>query len=312
MEQNSTIIQKDNIKNKIYTIRGIQVMLDSDLADLYQVNVKRLNEQVRRNFERFPEKFMFKLTPSEERILKSQFATSSYELDLRSQIATSKWGGKRKGSLAFTEQGVAMLSGILRSKTAIEISIKIINSFVSMRKFIKNNANLFHRIDKIETNQIEYQLDSNKKFERLFTALENNQLSKKQGIFFNGQVFDAYKFISELIRSAKKEIVIIDNYIDESVLTHLSKRNKDVKVKIYTKNITSELKLDLNKFNTQYSTNKNTIKLHKFSDSHDRFLIIDKSEIYHIGASLKDLGKKWFAFSKLDGKNVNILERLKK
>ena len=194
-----------------------------------------------------------------------------------------------------------MLSAVLHSQTAVEVSIKIMEAFVDMRKFILNNATIFQRLDNIEQKQIE----SDNKFELLFQALESNTIRPKQGIFYNGQIFDAYKFIADLIKGAEKHIILIDNYVDENILTLFSK-NQRVNVKIYTKNITKQLRLDLDKYNAQYKT----IEIKKFHKSHDRFLIIDNKTIYHIGASLKDLGKKWFAFSKININIEEIIDRL--
>ncbi|MDZ7818783.1 MAG: ORF6N domain-containing protein [Aliarcobacter sp.] len=304
--QQPTIINKENIQNKIYTIRGLQIMLDKDLAELYQVESKRLNEQVKRNIERFPSNFMFQLTQNEYDNLRSQFATSSLDDSLRSQIATLENNrGKHTKYLpyVFTEQGVAMLSAILRSKIAIDVSIQIIDTFVQMKKFISNNALLFQRLDSLEQKQYE----TNNKVNTILNALEDKSMKPKQGIFYDGEFFDAYIFVSDLIKSATKNIVLIDNYIDESVFTLLSKRDKNTTVTIYTKNITKQLQLDLSKYNSQYPK----IELRKFTSSHDRFLILDDNTVYHIGASLKDLGKKWFAFSKLDMDANEILVKLK-
>lgn len=298
---NELIIDED-IKNKIYTIRDIQVMIDRDLAKLYGVEPKRLNEQVKRNIERFPKQFRFQLTEEEYQNLRSQFATSSSNDSLRSQIVTSSHGGRRYLPYVFTEQGVSMLSAVLKSKVAVEISIKIINSFVNMRKIISTNSLIYQRLDSLEKKQI----SNDEKFEKLFNALEDKSIKSKQGIFYDGQMFDAYSFVSDLIRSAKTKIILIDNYVDDSVLTLFSK-NQDVEVIIYTKTISKQLSLDLKKYNSQYRK----IEIKKFENSHDRFLILDDKELYHIGASLKDLGKKWFAFSKMDIGNFDILERLK-
>jgi len=277
--QDITIIS-EIIKSKIYTIRGKQVMIDRDLAELYNVPTMVLNQAVKRNIERFPDKFRFQLTQNEVQILISQFVISS-------------WGGNRKLPYAFTEQGVAMLSAVLRSETAVEVSIKIMDTFVEMRKFISKNAEVFMRLDNIEIKQIKFQSQTEKNFEKVFEAIEDKTLPNK-GIFFEGQVFDAYKFVSELIKSAKESIILIDNYVDESVLTLFEKRNENIKVVIYS-NLTKQLELDLKKFNSQYER----IEIKQFNKSHDRFLIID-NQVYHFGASLKDLGKKWFAFSKMD------------
>jgi len=295
-------LNKENIQNRIYTIRGLKVMLDSDLAALYQVKTKQLNQAVKRNIERFPNQFMFQLTEDEVDILRSQIVTTKNEETLRFQNGTSKskQGGRRYLPYTFTEQGVAMLSSVLRSDTAIQVSIQIMNAFVAMRKFISKNTEIFLRLDKVERKQIEYA----EKFEKVFDAIQNKEI--KQGIFFNGQIFDAHNFISDLIRSAKKSIVLIDNYVDDSVLTVLSKREKNTKVTIYTKNFTKQLKLDLKKFNAQYAP----IEIKEFEQAHDRFIIIDSSKIYHIGASLKDLGKKWFAFSQFDKKAFKMLNKL--
>ena len=249
---------------------------------------------------------MFQLTQNEYDNLRSQFATSSLDDSLRSQIATLENNrGKHTKYLpyVFTEQGVAMLSAILRSKIAIDVSIQIIDTFVQMKKFISNNALLFQRLDSLEQKQYE----TNNKVNTILNALEDKSMKPKQGIFYDGEFFDAYIFVSDLIKSATKNIVLIDNYIDESVFTLLSKRDKNTTVTIYTKNITKQLQLDLSKYNSQYPK----IELRKFTSSHDRFLILDDNTVYHIGASLKDLGKKWFAFSKLDMDANEILVKLK-
>ncbi len=289
MSDNNKEITLSSIQNRIFTFRGLQVMIDRDLAELYDVPTKRLNEQVKRNLNRFPDSFRFQLADTEKNEL----------------VANCDRFKKLKHSTvnpyAFTEQGVAMLSAVLHSQTAVDVSIIIMEAFVEMRKFILNNATIFQRLDKIEQKQIE----SDKRFELLFQALENNSIKPKQGIFYNGQVFDAYLFVSDLIKSAKKSIVLMDNYVDETVLTMFSK-NQKINVKIYTKNISKQLKLDLDKYNSQYKP----IELKNFNKAHDRFLIIDNKEIYHFGASLKDLGKKWFAFSKFDMEAIEILGKI--
>lgn len=247
-----TFYDSSSIQRKIYIIRDVQVMLDSDLAEFYGVRTKRLNEQVRRNIERFPEEFMFCLTDNEFEDWKSQIVTSN-QTYLRSQNATSnKKGGRRYLPYVFTEPGVAMLSGVLKSDTAVKMSIQIIGAFVAMRKFIINNAQLFQRIDTVEKRQLKHEMTTNEKFEEVFNALQNKELEPKQGIFFNGQIFDAHKFVAGLIRKAVKSILLIDNYIDETVLTLFSKRKKKVAVKIYTKEISKTLALDIEKFNSQY------------------------------------------------------------
>ena len=278
-----------DIQNKIYTIRGMQVMLDRDLAKLYKVETKVLNRAVKRNMERFPETFRYQLNDAEyEEILRFQNGTSSSH------------GGRRYLPYVFTEQGISMLSAVLRSPVAIEVSIKIIETFVHMRKLLTDNTFLLHRFERIEHRLLEH----DGQFEKIFKAIEDKSVKPKQGIFFDGQVFDAYVFVSNLIKGATKTIVLIDNYVDESVLILFSK-NQDIDVTIYSKNISKQLKLDLEKYNTQYKP----IELKPFKESHDRFMIIDEIEVYHFGASLKDLGKKWFAFSKF---NVGVLEILRR
>jgi len=272
-------------------------MLDSELAELYGVETKVLNQAVKRNLERFPEGFMFQLTTKECALLRSQFVTSKMGK-----------GGRRYLPYVFTEQGVAMLAGVLKSETAVKMSIQIIKAFVAMRKFILANAKLFQRLSEVERKQLEHEIVTNKKFEKVFQAIEGKGIKPKQGIFFDGQVFDAYKFISNLVRIAKKKIVIVDNYIDDSVLELLAKRKKDVVVEIFTKNISRQLALDLKKYNAQYPE----VIIKEFKDAHDRFFIIDNKDIYHFGASLKDLGSKWVAFTKMDIKAAEMLSKLGK
>jgi len=281
---NKLIINEQQIQNKIFTIRDQQVMLDSDLAELYQVETRVLNQAVKRNIKRFPKEFMFQLTKNEYENLNNQILIS------QNVISSSQHGGRRKMPYVFTEQGVSMLSAVLKSDIAIEISIKIINAFVNMRRFFIQNAELFQKVNYIEQKLLEY--DQN--IEKVFRAIESKELKPKQGIFYNGQIFDAYIFVNNLIKSANKSIVLIDNYIDETILTLFSK-NQKVKVTIYTKNVNKQLKLDLAKYNAQYKP----IEIRKFNEAHDRFMIIDDKEIYHIGASLKDLGKKMVCFFKI-------------
>ena len=290
----------NKIEEKIYTIREVQVMLDSDLAAIYQVETRVLNQAVKRNSERFPSQFMFQLTQKEWDNLMLYKTTDN----LTSQnVISSSHGGRRTPPNAFTEQGVAMLSAVLKSKTAVKVSIQIMQAFVNMKKFISSNAGIFQRLDNIENKQF----ITDKKIEQVFKALENKSTIPTQGIFFDGQVFDAYLFANKIIKQANKSIVLIDNYIDESVLTLLSKRNKNVSATIYTKQISKQLKLDLVKHNTQYSK----IEIKQLDESHDRFLLIDNKQLYHVGASLKDLGKKWFAFSRMDSFANDILAKLK-
>ncbi len=270
-----------NIQPMIREIRDKQVMLDSDLSALYGVETRRLNEQVKRNVERFPDDFMFQLRKD--------------ELDnLMSQNATSSWGGTRKLPYAFTEQGIAMLSSVLKSKTAVEVNIRIMRAFIAMRRFIATNAQLFQRLETIEYHQLEmkqHQEVTDKRIDEVFKRLDAN-VPPMQGIFYDGQVFDAYCFVSDLIRKAKQSIVLIDNYVDDTVLTLLDKRGEGVSATIYTQRISNQFQLDVDRHNAQYSF----IEIKNFNKAHDRFLLID-DEVYHIGASIKDLGKKWFGFT---------------
>jgi len=300
------LIKHEYIENNIFTIRGMQVMIDYHLAELYGVETKRLNEQVKRNAKRFPEDFMFQLTSDEWTNLQSHFATAKQPDALRSQNATleSQRGKHRKFMpYVFTEQGVSMLSAVLNSDQAIATSIQIMKAFINMRKFLLNNASVFQRLDQLELKQ----LQSDKKFNRIFEALEAGQPKADKGIFFNGQVFDAYAFVSDVIKNAHKDIIVIDNYIDESVFTLLAKRKAGVTATVYTQKITKTMLLDAQKHAQQYPA----VILKELKNTHDRFLIIDKKHLYHIGASLKDLGKKWFAFSQMDKLTSLILNQIK-
>lgn len=290
------IIQYDENHRRIYTLRNVQVMLDKDLAQFYDVKPIRLREQVKRNIKRFPSDFMFQLSAEEVDLMVSQNAIPSKQ----------HLGGSLP--FAFTEQGVAAISAVLTSERAIEVNIQIMRAFVAMRKFITTNAQIFQRLNIVERKQLEYKLETDEKFNRIFNALEEKEITPKQGIFFDGQIFDAYQFVSDLIRTARKSIIIIDNYIDDTVLTHLTKRRKNVTVTILTKTITKQMVLDVEKYNQQYQP----VDIKEFNNSHDRFLIIDDKTVYHFGASLKDLGKKWFAFSKMDKEAFKMLERLNK
>lgn len=276
------------IENRIFTIQNIQVMVDRDLAEMYQVPTKVLNQAVKRNIERFPLEFRFQLSNNE----KDELVTNCDRFKKLKHSTVNPY--------VFTEQGIAMLSAVLRSDIAIQVSIQIINAFVEMRKSLITNAGILQRLDTIEGKQIE----STQQFEKLFKTLEQKSTLPTQGVFFDNQVFDAYTLIADIVRTAKKSIVLIDNYIDDTTLTHLCKKDKKVNVTLLTKTISKQLQLDVKKANTQYPK----IVVKQFTKAHDRFLIIDKKEIYHIGASLKDLGKKWFAFTKLDGNSVTILK----
>ena len=321
----STDNQFLQIEPLIRTIRGQQVLLDSDLAILYGVETKRLNEQVKRNIERFPEDFMFQLTKVELINLKSQIATSSATNDslrsqivtlntenysIRSQNATIDNRGRHTKYLpyAFTENGIAMLSSVLRSPIAIQVNIRIMRAFTAMRQFIASNAQIFQRLDVMEQNQlaiVAHQTETDHKLEEVFRRLDSGNVQPHQGIFYDGQIFDAYTFINDRIREATTRIILIDNYIDDSVLTILSKRADKVAATIYTKKPSAQLQLDIQKHNAQYTP----IDIIAFDRSHDRFLCIDET-VYHLGASIKDLGKKWFAFNRMEMSTSELLQKL--
>ncbi len=287
IEEQSNILENDtqNIKNMIYTIRGKQVMIDSDVAMLYHYTTKRINETVRRNRERFPSNFCFQLYENEVHNLRSQSATSS--------LKKENYGGRRYIPYAFTEQGIAMLSGLLRNEIAIKVSINIINAFVEMRKFIANNAQIFKEMNTIKGKLLEY----DKKFDIVFDELQKKKEREfNERIFYNGQIFDSYSLIIKIIKSANNKILIIDNYIDNTILDMLSKKNKNVQVILLTSQNCDLTKLDIEKFNKQYPL----LKITKTNKFHDRFMVIDEKELFHLGASLKDLGKKCFAISKME------------
>lgn len=291
MTKKIALLPQKEIENRIFTLRSLQVMVDRDLAEIYGVETKRLNEQVKRNIERFPKSFRFELTEFEKNEL---VANCDRFKNLKHSTALP---------YAFTEAGVAMLSAVINSETAVKVSIQIIDAFVEMRKLLLDNSGLFQRLDKVEIKQIE----ADQKFEHIFKALERKEQQPEKGIFFEGQIFDAYTFLANIIKKAGRSIIIIDNYVDDTLLTLLTKRKKTVAATIYTKQINKQLQLDLKKHNEQYSA----IEIKILKNSHDRFLIIDEKELYHIGASLKDAGKKWFAFSKMDSLTNEVLNKLK-
>ena len=298
------------IEKKIFVIRGVQVMVDRDIAEFYGVETRRLNEQVKRNIERFPEEFMFQMNDEEFENWKSQIVISNYsrsqnvtlnnehEISM-SQIATSSWGGIRKAPYVFTEHGVTMLASVLKSETAVKASIQIVKAFVSMRHFVQSNSQIFAELKSIRQHQIEINIhlnESDKKIDQLFTLMDKYNVKDTKGIFFQGQIFDAYAKFETFIQAAKKEIILIDGYVDLTVLERLARKQKSVKVKIYTDSKTKLTAQDVQIFNAQYPI----LTLNYTTKMHDRFMIIDNNVLYHIGASLKDLGKKCFAFEILD------------
>ncbi|HCB63526.1 MAG: DNA-binding protein [Bacteroidetes bacterium GWF2_43_63] len=282
MENAMEIIQINEIENRIFSIRGEQTMIDRDLAELYQISTKVLNQSVKRNLNRFPPQWRFQLTDYEL----TELVTNCDRLSILKHSASNPY--------AFTEQGVAMLATVLRSEIAAQVSILIISAFVEMRKFLISNKTILSRVSVLEQKQSETDL----KIEKVFSAMESGSVTPKQGIFFEGQIFDAWAFVSDLIQSAEKSIELWDHYVDASVLMLLSKRRHDTIARIYLKKVSAALQTDIDKYNSQYPP----VEINISSSAHDRFLLIDNKRLYHIGASLKDLGKRCFAFSMLDAK----------
>lgn len=288
-------IVQSTIESRIITIRNQQVMLDRDLAELYGVETRRLNEQVKRNIERFPDEFMFQLNEDEFQNWMSHFATSNSE-----KI------GLRKKPYAFTEHGVTMLASVLKSTTAVKASIQIVKAFVSMRHFLQSNAEIFGELKSIRRHQLEtdiHQKETDKKVSELFTLIDKYNVQNIQGIFFQGQIFDAYAKFESFIAQAQREITLIDNYVDISILERFSKKAVGVNVVIYTSAKSKLTVQDIQKFNAQYPM----LTVNTISKMHDRFLIIDQKILYHIGASLKDLGKKCFGFEVLDNSFIPLI-----
>ena len=285
-DKNLVIVHNKEIQSMIYTFRGRQVMLDSDLAMLYQVETKYLNRQRNRNAERFPEDFCFQLSKEEYEILRCQNVTSKNE---------NGSGGRRYLPYVFTEQGIAMLSSVLKSEVAAKASINIMRAFVEMRKFLISNNEMFARLDRVELKQLE----TDKKLEEVFDYIATTK-EVKQKIFFNGQIYDAFSLMVEIVEKAEKELILIDNYVDVNTLNILSKKKDGVNVLIVTSGNGNLTDKDVAKFNSQYP--KLAVKISK--DFHDRFFIIDRNEVYHIGASIKDAGKKSFGITKLEEQDL--------
>ena len=301
MEKSKEIISLDanEIKNRIFTIRGKQVMLDSDLAELYGYEVKKLNQQVKRNVERFPEDFMFQLNKDE------------VPDSLKSQIVTLNERGNKRGlhlkklPYAFTEQGIYMLSTVLRGELAVKQSIYIMRAFREMRHFIANNAVLFDRISKVELKQLEFQKHTEERFDKIFEYI-GSEKETRQKIFYDGQIYDAFSLLIELVQKAEQEIILIDGYVDVSTLNLLAKKNAGVSVTIYTFTKTKLTAQDVATFNAQYPK----LEVKYTNIFHDRFLILDGKTVYHIGASLKDAGKKCFAVSEMKDAGRSLMKKL--
>jgi hypothetical protein len=313
----------ENIENLIHVIRGKQVMLDRDLARLYGVETGRLNEQVKRNIERFPEDFMFQLNKDEFENWKSHFAISNSDSS-RSQFAMlddeEKWKsqiaisnsikmGARKLPYAFTENGVAMLSGVLRSQQAISINIQIMRAFNTMRHFLASNAQVFQRLEVIEHTQLSlvtHQEDTDKKLEEVFRRLDEGEATPKEAIFYNGQFFEARVLLEQIIKTAKTRVIVIDAYVDAATFEMLDVRAKGVKADIYSG---KDLRNIQNLHNT--SSGLEPIEAHVWkAPSHDRWLIIDDT-VYHCGHSLKDMGQKLSAIAQLGVDAEDILKKIR-
>ena len=293
-------ISEVTIKNLIYVVRGQQVMMDSDLAMLYQVETRVLNQAVKRNIARFPEKFRFQLSGTEYDDLKSQFVISSEEDE-------NTHGGRRKLPYVFTEQGIAMLSAVLRSETAVQVSIKIMDAFVEMRRLLASNTLMFDKINEMEVKQLAFQKNTEEKFDKIFHYISEHE-EASQKIFFDGQIYDAFSLLVDLVSKAEKKLVLVDNYVDVGTLNILAKKKSDVEVVVYTVRRTRLSEADVNNFNQQYPK----LEVKYTGVFHDRFLIIDDTCAYHIGASIKDAGKKCFGISLIEDIRIvkDILERL--
>lgn len=287
------------IEKLIYVIRDKQVMVDSDLAMLYQVETGALNRAVKRNIKRFPEDFRFQLTVEEYENLKCQSGISS--------LSENGYGGRRTLPYVFTEQGISMLASVLHSDVAVNVSIGIMRAFVEMRRFIANNALLFDRISNVELKQLEYQKQTDEKLEQIFEYISEHE-EASQKVFFDGQIYDAFSLIVSLMQKAEKEITLIDGYVDVGTLNLLSKKNENVSVTIYTQKRTRLTKTDVENFNAQYPT----LEVKYTKVFHDRFLILDRKTAYHVGASLKDAGKKCFGINLIQDAGIirDILQRL--
>ena len=288
------------IENLIHIIRGQQVMLDSDLARLYGVETKYLKRAVKANIKRFPSDFMFELDPSEFNSLRCKNCTSNDK---------SQRGGTRYMPFVFTEQGVAMLSGVLKSDTAIEVNIRIMRAFIAMRSFIMSNAQIFQRLETVEHHQLlmqKHQSETDRKIEEILSHLDDKEAEPIEGFFYEGQIFDAYTLIADLVRKADTRIILLDNYVDDRVLKTLDNRKDGVLAIVFTNPRNSQINLDIKKHNAQYPE----INLRHCSNVHDRFLIIDDT-VYFIGGSIKDLGKKIVAFSQMHQSPDDILSKLR-
>ena len=297
MEKSKEIISLDanEIKSRIFTIRGKQVMLDSDLAEYFGTTTGNVNRAMKRNSKRFPESFCFQLAVDE---------ISRCQIGISMQTSGVK-GGRSYLPYVYTEQGIAMLTAVLRTERAIAASISIMEAFVEMRHFIANNAALFDRISKVELTQLEFQKHTEERFDKIFKYI-GDQKETRQKIFYDGQIYDAFSLLIELVQKAEQEIILIDGYVDVSTLNLLAKKNAGVSVTIYTFKKTKLTARDVATFNGQYPQ----LEVKHTNIFHDRFLILDGKTVYHIGASLKDAGKKCFAVSEMKDAGRSLMKKL--
>lgn len=282
-------IDKEEVKTRIYEVRGFRVMLDKDIAGYFGVTTGNLNKAKNRNIDRFPEHFCFTLTDQELSLFQSGIAMQTKGVK----------GGRSNNPTVYTENGVAMLTSVLHTPRAIQASIQLMEAFVEMRKFIAGNAALFDRISSVELKQLEYQKKTDARLEQIFEYIDSHEESA-QKLFFDGQIYDAFSFFAELIASAEKNILLIDGYVDVNTLNLLAKKREGVSVAVYTLPKTRLTQKDVKTFNAQYPK----LEVHHTEAFHDRFLLLDGAHLYHIGASLKDAGKKCFAVSRMEDEEL--------
>ena len=287
-ETTLTIINNKDIKDCIYDIHGVQVMLDIDVAYFYKIETKKLNQQMRRNIERFPEDFCFKLSYAELKSLK-----------LQSEIFAKGTYATKYNRYAYTEQGIMALSGVIKNDIAVQMSIKIVRTFISMRRFILENGETLLELAKLQNRQINFEIETNNRFDEVLKLIDKKDIPK-QTTFFDGQYYDAYEFISNLIRHAKLSIIIIDSYLDNRVLTFLKNKNKDVEVYLYKSSKTKLDEDEINIFESEYGK----ISISIVETIHDRFLIVDRNECYSLGTSLNHAGKRTFAINKITDPDI--------
>ena len=285
-------LENKNIEECIYTIRGEQVMLDSDVAFFFGTEVKKLNQQMKRNVGRFPSDFCFQLNSIEFNELRSQNVT----IDVR-------YGNRKYLPYAYTEHGVLALAGVIKNEIATKMSVEIVRKFVQMRKFILENGDTLLALAKLQNRQLEFENKTNQKIDEILMSISKADLPK-QALFYSGQFYDAYEYVSDIIRRANDSIVLIDPYCDSKSLTYLKNKKENVQVIIVTSNPSKIEREELNKFESQYGE----IVIKELDDNHDRYLIIDKNECYNLGASLNYMGKKSFSIIKND--DINIIKGL--